>query len=255
MCKSEIKQKVMQCQSRESIKENRKILLELYKRTPVPQEELLVNLHMYTRSSVLAKILYINELYELIIKTPGAIMEFGVWWGANMVTFENLRTIYEPYNYTRKIIGFDTFDGYKGISEQDGDSELVVEGNYDVIRNYTQYLTNLMEYHRAENSVPNKKKYEIIEGDATKTVEKYLKLHPETIVALAYFDMQLYAPTKKCLEAILPHLTKGSVIAMDELNNEDFPGETIAFKEVIGTNSYKITRSRYLPDRSYIIID
>ncbi len=255
MCKSEEKQKVMQCQSTKYIKENRGLLINLYKTTPVPLEELMVNLHMYTRSSVLAKILYVNELYELIIKTPGVIMEFGVWWGANMVTFENLRAIYEPYNYTRKIIGFDTFDGYKGIANQDSNSELIVESNYGVTRNYAQYLANLMEYHRAENSMPNKKKYEIMEGDATKTIEKYLKSHPETIIALAYFDMQLYTPTKKCLEAILPHLTKGSVIAMDELNNEDFPGETIAFKEIIGTNAYKLIRSRYLPDRSYIIID
>jgi hypothetical protein len=67
--------------------------------------------------------------------------------------------------------------------------------------------------------------------------------------------MQLYAPTKSCLEAILPYLTKGSVIAMDEINNEDFPGETTAFKEVIRLDKYYIRKSKYLPDRSYVIIE
>jgi hypothetical protein len=67
--------------------------------------------------------------------------------------------------------------------------------------------------------------------------------------------MQLYEPTKKCLEAIRPFLTRGSVIAMDELNCEEFPGETVAFKEVFGLDKYKIVRSKFLPDRSYVIID
>jgi hypothetical protein len=244
-----------QCQATNAGKENRKNLMNLYKNTPMPLDQLMVNLPMYIRSSALAKILYINELYELITRTQGVIIEFGVWWGANMVMFENLRAVYEPYNYIRKIIGFDTFEGYKNINEQDGNEKLTTGGNYDVADNYVNYLTMLMEYHGAENSMPNKKKYELIKGDATETVKAYFKSHPETIVALAYFDMQLYALTIKCLETVLPHLTKGFVIAMDELNNEDFPGETIAFKEVIGANKCRIMRSRYLPDRSYIVME
>jgi hypothetical protein len=239
---------------------NRKELLALFKETPVPIEQLMVNLPMYIRSSALAKLLYINELYELMVRTPGVIMEFGVWWGANLVLFENLRAVYEPYNYTRKIIGFDTFDGYASISENDGDGALVFQGNYNVSvgvagGGYTDYLTKLLEYHRSENTMSNIKKYELVKGDATKTVNTYFEKHPETIIALAYFDMQLYTPTKSCLEAIVPYLTKGSVIAMDELNAEEFPGETIAFKEIIGLDKYRLVRSKYLPDRTYLIVE
>lgn len=38
------------------------------------------------------------------------------------------------------------------------------------------------------------------------------------------------------------HVTKGSVIGFDELSYHAFPSETIALKEVIGLNKYKITR-------------
>jgi hypothetical protein len=47
-------------------------------------------------------------------------------------------------------------------------------------------------------------------------------------------------------------LTKGSIIAFDELNDPNFPGETIAFKEVLGLNNYEIKRSPLNPLISYI---
>ena len=232
----------------------RKKLLDLFKRCPIPEEQLLVNLGLYIRSSVLAKFLYINELYQKIIHIPGIIMEFGCWWGQNLALFESLRAIYEPYNYTRKIVGFDTFTGYTSISPKDGKSELVKEGGYSTTENYEEYLAQLLDYHEQENPMSHIKKYELVKGD-TITIEKYLEEHPETIIALAYFDLGLYKPTKKCMEAIKPHLIRGSVIAMDELNSWEFPGETIALKEAWGLGKYKIVRSKFLPDRSYIIVE
>jgi len=233
----------------------RKKLLDLWRRCPIPEEELLVNLGLFIRSSVFAKFLYLGELYRKIIRIPGIIMEFGVWYGQNLALFESLRAIYEPYNYTRKIVGFDTFTGYSSISPIDGNSDLVEEGGYAVRENYDEYLSELVDYHERENPMSHIKKYEIVKGDATTTVEKYLRDHPETIIALAYFDLGLYEPTKKCLQAIKPHVIRGSVLALDELNSREFPGETVALKEVWELDKYKIFRSQFLPDRSYIVID
>ena len=233
----------------------RQTLLKLFENNPLPREELLTNLLLFTRSSVLAKTLYLNELYQRIIDVPGVVMEFGVWWGQNMVLFEALRAIYEPYNYTRRVIGFDTFTGYSALSEKDGNSEYVAEGAYSVSEGYENFLAELLDYHQQENSMPHFKKYELVKGDAAVGISDYLERHPETIISLAYFDLQLYEPTKKCLEAIRPHLTRGSVIAMDEINCEEFPGETLALREVWDLNKLKITRSQFLPDRSYIIFD
>lgn len=249
------KEKKLQTRASEVQLSARQKLLDLFKKCPIPEEQLLVNLHLYMRSSVLAKILYVNELYQKIIYTPGVIMEFGVWWGANLTLFESLRAVYEPYNCTRKIIGFDTFTGYPSISPEDGKSELAAVGGYSVTENYEEYLGQLLDYHEQENTMSHIKKYEIVKGDVNITIEEYLAEHPETIIALAYFDLQLYEPTKKCLQAIKPYITRGTVIAMDELNSWEFPGETVAFKEVWELDRFKIIRSQFLPDRSYIIID
>jgi hypothetical protein len=42
---------------------------------------------------------------------------------------------------------------------------------------------------------------------------------------------------------------------MDELNSADFPGETVAFREAIGLDRHRLVRSRFLPDRTYVVID
>ncbi len=245
----------LQAKATELQKENRELFLELYKKSPIPSNELLVNFPLYMRSSAVAKLLYINELYQLIVNTPGVIMEFGVWWGANLAIFESLRAVYEPYNYTRKVIGFDTFEGYSSIAKQDGDGQLIVDGNYGVGSEYINYLSQVLDCHQNENVMSNVKKYELVKGDATKTIRQYLETHTETIISLAYFDMQLYKPTKECLEAIKPYLTKGSVIALDEINCEDFPGETVALREVFGLNNCRLIRSKILPDRAYFVVE
>lgn len=245
---------VSQAASAPSTAANRQKLLELFKSRQISDEELMVNLAMYMRSGALARLLFVNELYQKIVDLPGAVMEFGIWWGQNLVLFENLRAVYEPYNHARRIVGFDTFSGYEGIGESDTRSEIISEGVYGVPKGYEAYLTDLLEYHRQENVLPHIRKYELVKGDAGKTSHAYFDEHPEQLVALAYFDMALYEPTKKALEAIRPRLVPGSVIAFDELNNADYPGETRAALEVLGLKDFTVQRSRFLPDRTYFTL-
>jgi len=236
-------------------REARQSLLDLFARCPIPRDQLLVNLGLYTRSSVLAKTLYVNELYQQIVNVPGVVMEFGVWWGTNLALFESLRAVYEPYNHSRKVVGFDTFTGYPAIGNEDGHSAVAQVGTYGVADGYEKYLAELLDYHQRENVMGHIKKYQIVKGDVTRTIDKYLSEHSETVIALAYFDLQLYEPTRKCLQAIRPYLTRGSVVALDELNCDEFPGETVALREAWGLDRYRLTRSRFLPDRTYLTIE
>jgi hypothetical protein len=93
-------------------------------------------------------------------------------------------------------------------------------------------------------------------GDAPARLEEYLKLHPETIVALAHFDMDLYEPTKKSLELLRPYLTRGSVLAFDELVSFVSPGETVALREVFGLDRIRVRRSpAYSGHGSYVVVE
>jgi hypothetical protein len=219
----------------------------------VPDRELLDNLGLYLTRQTLSRINFIQKIYGMIVPVHGVIMEFGVRWGQNMALFSSLRGMYEPFNYNRRIIGFDTFEGFPAVASQDGG--LVKAGDYTVADGWMQELDAILDIHSQGSPISHKKKHQLVRGDATETLPAYLREHPETVVALAYFDFDLYEPTKQCLEAIQPFLTKGSVLAFDELNTPEFPGETVAVREVLGLSRYAIRRDPSNPLTSYLVVE
>jgi hypothetical protein len=233
----------------------RKNLFGYFKECPIPENELLSNLSLFINRQNLSQMLFVDEMYRRILDVHGVVMEFGVRWGRNLALYASLRGMYEPFNHNRKLIGFDTFEGFPSVHEKDGNAAIIAKGAYNVTQNYEEYLAKLLDYHEQESPISHIKKYQLVKGDAIEGVERYLKDNPATIVALAYFDFDIYAPTKKCLEAIKNHVTKGTVIGFDELNNYDYPGETLAFKEVFGLDRFRIHHSKYSPTQSYIVID
>lgn len=236
-------------------KKARQEFLQVYKNCPLPDDELLSNLGLFLNSKNLARILFIQHLYEQIIDVPGIIVEFGTRWGQNASLFAALRGIYDPFNRHRKIVAFDTFTGFPSVHEKDGQSELMQEGKLAVTPNYDAYLRSILECQEQDNPLAHISKYEVVAGDATVEWEKYLQRHQETIVSLAYFDFDIYEPTKKCLELIKPRLVKGSILGFDELNDPDSPGETVALAEVFGLNNIKLRRFRYASRVSYFVVE
>jgi hypothetical protein len=229
--------------------------VSLFQNAPIPDDEILQNLGLFIRRQDLTRILFMNELYQKILDVHGIIIEFGVRWGQNMALFESFRGIYEPFNHNRKIVGFDTFEGFPSVTEKDGTSDIISTGSMAVTREYEGYLARVLKYHELESPISHIPKYRIMKGDATVEIRRYLDENPETIVALAYFDFDIYEPTKICLEAIRDHVTKGTVIGFDELNVHDYPGETQALRETFGLDRFRIKRSRYSSVNSYLIIE
>lgn len=221
--------------------------------SPIPDMELVGNLGIYLERMHLSRILLMNDLYKRIIKVPSVIVEFGVRWGQNIALFNAFRGMYEPYNYTRRVIGFDTFSGFPDVTTQDltGNERSIKAGDYAVSNDWQQSLEEILGYHDTLSPLPHLKKWELVVGDATKTFPNYLTEHPELIVSLAYFDFDIYNPTKECLELLKPHLTKGSIVVFDELNCPEFPGETIAVQEVLGVYNIHLERDPNNPTVSW----
>jgi hypothetical protein len=236
--------------------ERARAALDLFRRSPIPEAELLAQLGLFINRPLLTRMLFMHEIFTHVLDVHGVVMEFGVRWGQNLALFSSFRGMYEPYNYTRKVIGFDTFSGFPSVNpDKDGSSSLVSEGVFDVPRGYEQYLDDVLEYHQSQSPLAEIRKHELVKGDVHETVPRYLEDHPETIVALAYFDLDLYEPTKACLEAIRPHLTKGSVIAFDQVCDDGWPGETVALRETLGLGTYAIRRMRIHSVPSYIVVE
>ncbi len=228
-------------------------LAQRLRTTDIPNNELLDNIGLFMTRQTLSRINFLQMLYKKIVPVHGVIMEFGVRWGQNLSLFHSLRGIHEPYNYNRRIIGFDTFTGFPSV--HDCDSESLSEGDYAVSDGWQDELEKILNYHNNNSPISHKKKHELVQGDATHELPAYLNRNPQTIIALAYFDFDIYEPTKVCLEAILPYLTRGSIIAFDELNVPEFPGETVALREVLGSSKYAIRRDSSAPLTSYIVVE
>jgi hypothetical protein len=194
----------------------------------------------------LSRILYYNQLYQKIVGIPGVICEFGVQWGATLTQLINLRGIYEPFNHSRKIFGFDTFEGFSSVDKEDGGFSK--PGDYATTKNYEDTLEKILSIHESSSPIPHIRKFELIKGDASQTIEPWLANNPHAIVSMAIFDMDVYKPTKDVLEKLIPRLTKGSLLVFDELNCQHFPGETIAVNEVLGINNLSL---KHFPHQPY----
>ncbi|MDO8651585.1 MAG: TylF/MycF/NovP-related O-methyltransferase [Undibacterium sp.] len=213
------------------------------------------NLHsnLFVKRITLSRILYFNHLYSLIREIPGVICEFGVQWGASLALLANLRAMYEPYNYSRKIIGFDTFSGFEAPHEKDGG--VVAQGDYASMDAYAEQLEEILGLHESLSPISHIKKFELVKGDASTTIVDWLAHNPYAVISMAIFDMDVYQPTKDVLEQILPRLVKGSVLVFDELSCQRFPGETLALAEVIGLNNLKLRRDPNQPFCSWAVWD
>ncbi|MDC3155308.1 hypothetical protein OA530_04405 [Pelagibacteraceae bacterium] len=233
----------------------RSILFDLFKNNPLPDDQVLNNLGLFIESKWLSRILFFDFLYKQIINTQGVIMEFGTHWGQNSAMLSALRGIYEPFNRHRKIIGFDTFKGFPSINKKDGNSDLMVPGKLQLPRKYPEYLKKILDTHESLNPLSHIKKNEICVGDASIELMKYLKREPHTIIALAYFDFDIYKPTKDCLKLIKNRITKGSIIGFDELNDPDSPGETLALMEEIGLQNIRLQRYQFCSRVSYYVVE
>lgn len=199
----------------------------------------------------LARVLYYAELYKKILAVPGVICEFGVQWGATLTELINLRSIYEPFNHSRTIFGFDTFEGFVSVDDKDGGYSSV--GDYASTEKYEETLATILGLHERAAPYSHLQKFELIKGDASVTIDPWLEDNPHAIVSMAIFDMDLYKPTADVLQKIRPRLTKGSLLVFDELNCKQFPGETVAVREVAGTHNLKLQRVPFQPFCSWAV--
>ena len=87
-----------------------------------------------------------HDLYLKVLNVPGCIIELGCHWGQNIALFSTFRTIYEPQNVGRKVIAFDTFEGYTKSSAKDGQLlESGVSSNVGAVsENYEQLLDRIL---------------------------------------------------------------------------------------------------------------
>jgi hypothetical protein len=190
------------------------------------------------------------ELYKKVLNVQGSIVECGVHKGGSLMLYYHLSSILEPYSFNRKIIGFDTFEGFSSISEKDSllvDESIFSDTSYEILK-------KSVEINDLNRSVSHIDKCEIIKGDATITIPEYKNNNPHLIIALLYIDFDIYEPTKVAIRELVSLVPKGGIIAFDELNSKKWAGETEAFKELLDLNSIKLQKITYESWSSFYVV-
>jgi hypothetical protein len=235
----------------ESQQEARTALVRALTTSPIPPDELLDNLPLFASRHALGRVLLLHSLYERILDVHGAVLVFGVRWGRDLAILQALRSILEPGNPARKIIGFDTFSGFPSTTPLDGGA---TRGGYGVADRYQDVLTEVLRHRDGDEQNPYPRR-ELVVGDVTETFPRWLAEHPETVVAMAYLDLDLYEPTKAVLGALRPYVPRGGVIGLDEVAYSAFPGETVALREAWGLPNVRLQRTRYAGGPSFFVVD
>lgn len=86
----------------------------------------------YVSRQSLTKFISRYEIFKNVLNIHGSVFEIGVHRGASLFSWAQISSILEPVNYTRKIVGFDTFSGFAGLHDNDlaGLSEHLHQGGF-----------------------------------------------------------------------------------------------------------------------------
>ena len=203
----------------------------------------------------LSKILFYKEIIDKITHIPGCILELGIQWGATTSLLYNLTSIQEPFNFRRKVIGFDTFQGFPSSSINELEKKLGWEENaLSTDSKVQEMIENSLELHQNFSAMPHMKRFELVKGDVIETLPSWFESNPCETVAICIFDMDLGIPTKKSLIEVLKHTQKGSVLVFDEYSHPLFPEEGRVAREILEPNKFEFKKSPFLPYTSYVIL-
>jgi hypothetical protein len=191
------------------------------------------------------------KLFEMIRDTQGAIVECGVHKGNALFLYAHLSSILEPYNFNRRVIGFDTFEGFRSLHENDD----AINTEADFSDTSFERLDKWAKLHDLNRAIPQWPKIDLVQGDATKTIPKYVEQNPHLIIALLYLDFDIYTPTDVALKHLLPLVPKGGVVGFDEINVKRWQGETIALKENMSIGSVKLRKFYFDAWVSYYVVE
>lgn len=218
----------------------------------------LANFPRFVSRQSLAIFLYKYELFKKILDVQGSILEFGVFRGGGAFTFAQLSSILEPYNYQRRIVGFDTFEGFPSVTGKDaveGSGSGPKKGDFFVSKGFESELLENAALFDKNRFLSHVEKLSFVKGDVHKTLPKFLKENRHLVISLAYFDLDIHGPTRRALELVLPRIPKGGVIAFDEVNNPLWPGETEALQEALGISRLRLRKFSFEPCRCYCVVE
>lgn len=221
---------------------------------PDSTETKLENFPKYVRRQHLKRFIAMYEIFKLVLPVKGSIVECGVFRGFGLMSWAKLSAMLEPENLTRRIYGFDTFEGFPSVGANDATTVDHVGPGTLAADSHDELQRLIVEYDR-DRFLGHIGKVELIKGDISTTVPRFVEEHPHLLVSLLFLDADLYEPTRTALESFVPRMPKGAIVAFDELDNPLWPGETVATVEFMKKMNLRLRRLEWDPYIAYAVIE
>src|SRR5205807_9961899 len=144
---------------------------ELFERSSDPVEVRIENFPKYVRRQHLTRFLALYELFKVALPIKGSVVECGVNRGFGVMTWAKLSAILEPNNLTRRIYGFDSFEGFPEVHEKDAAARgraTAVKGGL-AADSYAELL-ELIELYDKDRFLGHIDKIALVKGDAVTTI-------------------------------------------------------------------------------------
>ncbi len=150
----------------------------------------------------------------IYFKIPGEIIEVGCHAGTSAIL---LNSVMRRLKTAKKLILYDAFKGLQHFSSEDALLSLKpgdLKTDLSTLRN---------NFHKFGFKLPK-----VIVGNVEKTIPKKL---PNKI-AFAHLDLDLYSPTFHALKWVIPRLSKGSVLVLDDYGHPRISGIKKAVEDI-----------------------
>ena len=193
----------------------------------------------------ISKILAHYELFKMVNDVPGAIVECGVFKGASLSRFAMFREIFNN-PFSKKILGFDIFGKFPEttfVNDKKPREKQVTDAGLESISK--DQLLQVLRHKDIDKNI------ELVEGDITKSIPKYIENHPELKISFLNLDTDIYETAVTILEYLYPRLTVGGVLILDDY--ETFPGEAKAVDDYFKDQQIEIKKFPFSLSPSYII--
>ena len=204
--------------------------------------------HLKSEPSRLKKVIAHYELYKKIENVEGAFLEFGVFKGASFLRFITFSEIF-PTNMNRKFYGFDSFEKFpRDDIKLQSDNEFISrfeEGAGDPI---SDELLNELISNKKFNQQDN---ITLIKGNVFESLPNFLNENPNLQIAAIHLDMDVYEPTKFCLDNLYPMLSGDGIIICDDYNQVE--GATNAFNEFADEHNKEIKKTGFSKTPYFVI--
>jgi hypothetical protein len=177
------------------------------------------------------------EVFKMVSRLAGDIVECGVFKGASLSRFIKLRSLFGN-SFSKKIIAFDTFGDFpEAHYEPDKNKReafIAEAGGISISKD--ELISILQKLNLYEN-------IELVEGNILTTVPEYSASHSFLKISLLHIDVDLYEPTKVVLETLYPHVVRGGIVVLDDYGA--FPGANKAIDDFFKDGKVRIQQLPY----------